>query len=205
MAVLPSDAWTHVAGFCDAKELAALQGVCVWMGKEMGADRYWGAVLTCRFEGMDGVVGGKEVYRRIVVGDVQEIEMKVVKNTGMEYSYNYRAELMLNPAEGVFCTAPGVCSADIECQPSIPFLLTEIHAKGAGRGYSSPLKKFATLGQTYVLSEPSEHHVFMPARPIYTEKNLMVQLLEGTKKDENIDTEYIGFFGIMLDNVTKLE
>eukprot|EP01064_Diplonema_japonicum_P031294 TRINITY_DN553_c0_g1_i1.p1 TRINITY_DN553_c0_g1~~TRINITY_DN553_c0_g1_i1.p1 ORF type:complete len:222 (+),score=52.79 TRINITY_DN553_c0_g1_i1:57-668(+) len=198
--MLPMDIWTVVAGYCDAAELVGLEGTCKWMAKETKKDWYWEGVVTSKFSGCQGLTGYKGIYKEVLQGTVQEIDLEVVKSSGGAYSHAYRCELMLKASEGVFCTASGVCSAEVVCQPKLPFLLTEIHAKGAGRGFSSPLRKFKVHDKMYTLTTPSDHHVFVPPVPALS-TTLTVQLLEGTNKDENIDTEYIGFFGISLPSV----
>ena len=217
MSVISNDAWGCVLTYCSTGTLLTLREVNSWFAQEASLDRNWVAKMAS--QGLNGkeevleqaykMLGLMQVLRMCYVTPVQVVNMNLLHHTALEWSDHYRCEWMLNAQKGTFSTAPGVTHATVTCKADEPFLLTAIHAKGGGRGFTSPLKKFSisagsdfgtTTERVFELEDPSQVHTFVFEPPVLAH-TVAINLLQGVQKDQNIDTDYIIVHGTPLGHL----
>eukprot|EP00754_Rhynchopus_humris_P038637 Rhum_TRINITY_DN21250_c0_g1::Rhum_TRINITY_DN21250_c0_g1_i1::g.173555::m.173555 len=215
MSGMACDVWTAVTPYCDNASLMSLKSVCRWFHAECARDRQWTERLRRLSAGLHGnaallrrmeswaEAGALGVCRAIAATPVVDVRLDLVHHTAVEWSHNYRCEHMLSPERGTFSTAAGVTNATVTCRAGAPFLLSCVRAKGGGRGFSSPLKRFAiTAGGVRTaemeLACPAEESVFVFDPPMLSH-SVDIHLLAGSKQGENIDTDYIVLEGKLLE------
>eukprot|EP01060_Flectonema_neradi_P019846 TRINITY_DN27366_c0_g1_i1.p1 TRINITY_DN27366_c0_g1~~TRINITY_DN27366_c0_g1_i1.p1 ORF type:complete len:227 (+),score=29.38 TRINITY_DN27366_c0_g1_i1:54-734(+) len=204
---LPLDIWRSVLGCCDLSTIVAMMSVNKSMQSLCSEDYMWNR-LVLRTHGVQAKKGmGYDLCRYFATNVPSVIPVSLKNTDAPDWGTTFRCELMLKP-EGVFCTATGVVRANVVVSHTEKFVLTHVKAKGAGWGFSSPLKKFSIVASTntiesptakvvdgttlgpFTLSDPTQGQEFKLDQPIVT-KDCLIQLIEGAQKEENIDTEYV--------------
>ena len=210
-AVLPLDIWRTVLGHCDQNMINNVMKTNKSMLELCSEDQLWNKLAIATFKVKPRIGKGKELFRYFKDSTPVMIPVTLKYTDASDWGMTFRCELMLKP-EGVFCTATGVVRANVTVSHPERFLLTEVRAKGAGWGFSSPLKKFSvsatansmeqsgpdatntTHMEPYTLDDPTKEQTFKLSKPLVA-KDVLIKLIEGAKKDENIDTEYVFIYG----------